>query len=105
MSLAEIAAAWSQVTFVDRIFIFGFVPLTVGLFWLATRARWQLMPAIILILASLSFYVSWSVKFLLILLLSMIFNFCGRAWIPECPESDWTGAARPTDHPRLRSNY
>jgi alginate O-acetyltransferase complex protein AlgI len=85
---ADIAGAWSQVTFVDRIFIFGFVPLTVGLFWLATRARWQLMPAIILILASLSFYVSWSVKFLLILLLSMIFNFCGRAWMTSRNEKE-----------------
>jgi alginate O-acetyltransferase complex protein AlgI len=88
MSPADIAGIWSQVTFVDRIFIFGFVPLTVGLFWLGTQARWQLMPAIILILASLSFYVSWSVKFLLILLLSMIFNFCARAWMTSRDEKE-----------------
>jgi hypothetical protein len=85
MSSADV---WSQVTFVDRIFMFGFVPLAVGLFWLATRARWQPMPAIIVIFTSLSFYVSWSVKFLLILLLSMIFNFYGRAWMTSCDEKE-----------------
>ena len=88
ISSTDIIWAWSQVTFVDRIFIFVFVPLTVALFWLATRTRWQTLPAIILIFASLSFYASWSVKFLLILLLSMSFNFSGRAWMTSRSEKE-----------------
>ena len=74
MSLADVASGWSHVTFVDRIFIFGFVPPAVGLFWLAIRTRLQRLPALVLIFASLIFYASWSAKFLLILLLSMAFN-------------------------------
>ena len=84
MSLTDVAKAWSQVTFVDRIFIFGFVPLVVALYWLANRTRWQPLPALVLIFASLIFYASWSAKFLIILLLSMAFNFSGRAWMASC---------------------
>jgi alginate O-acetyltransferase complex protein AlgI len=88
MSLADVASVWSHVTFVDRIFIFGFVPPAVGLFWLAIRTRLQRLPALVLIFVSLIFYASWSAKFLLILLLSMAFNFSGRAWMASCNEKE-----------------
>jgi alginate O-acetyltransferase complex protein AlgI len=81
-------SGWSQVTFVDRIFIFGFVPLAFALFWLSTKTRWQLLPAIILISASLIFYASWSMKFLLILFLSMGLNFGGRTWMTSCNKQE-----------------
>jgi alginate O-acetyltransferase complex protein AlgI len=77
----DVAPVWSTVTFIDRIFIFGFVPATVVAFYLATRSRWQLLPVAVLICASLIFYATWSAKFLLLLLLSMGFNFSGRAWM------------------------
>jgi hypothetical protein len=61
LSFVDVASAWFQVTFVDRIFIFGFVPPAVALFWLATRTQRQPLPALALISASLIFYASWLV--------------------------------------------
>jgi hypothetical protein len=43
--------AWSHVTFVDRIFIFGFLPAAVLTFWLATRSSKGLLPPAVLIAA------------------------------------------------------
>src|SRR5262249_34121899 len=85
---ADVASYWSSVTFVDRAFIFGFVPAALIAFYLATKSRWQLLPGAVLISASLIFYVSWSAKFLLILLLSMGFNFFGRAWMASRDEKE-----------------
>jgi alginate O-acetyltransferase complex protein AlgI len=73
-----VLGSWSHVTFVDRIFIFGFLPVTVFAFWLATRSANGLLPPAVLIGASLTFYASWGVTFLTILSLSMAFNYLTR---------------------------
>src|SRR5271165_883306 len=86
--MTELFDSWSHVTFVDRIFICGFIPLVLLAFHLATRSRWELLPAAVLILASLMFYVSWGWSILLILLVSMGSNYWGRHVMLSLPEKD-----------------
>ena len=79
--MLEQLQTWSHVTFVDRVFIFGFVPLALLAFGLAIRGRRNEWPALVLIIASLTFYASWGVNFLLILSMSMLLNYCARQFM------------------------
>nr|MDQ2994612.1 MBOAT family protein [Pseudomonadota bacterium] len=56
-------------------FIFAFFPLTLLLFYLANRYVGKMGAVWVLLGASLTFYVHWSVKHLFLLLGSVLFNF------------------------------
>jgi alginate O-acetyltransferase complex protein AlgI len=75
---AEIYTSWLQVTFVDRVFIFAFVPATMSLVWLATKTRPLWLAPLTLAICSLIFYASWGPWPLTILIASMSLNYAGR---------------------------
>lgn len=74
--MTELLSDWSRVTFVDRVFIFGFIPATLTLFCLAILSRRPSLPALVLIVASLVFYASWGLKYFAVLTVSLTANFC-----------------------------
>lgn len=71
-------------------FLFLFLPVTLLGFYLLGRSS-QKGAAVWLLLASLFFYCSWDVRFLPILLLSMVSNFCACRRIIAVPQSGKKG--------------
>ncbi|MDH5612954.1 MAG: MBOAT family protein [Gammaproteobacteria bacterium] len=61
--------------FNSYIYIFLFLPITFGLYFLLIRGRRIVSAKLALVLASLFFYSWWSVNYLPILLFSLVFNF------------------------------
>jgi alginate O-acetyltransferase complex protein AlgI len=69
---------WKNVSFVDPIFLGLFVPAVMFAFYVAVSRCLQPLVPILLIASSLTFYVSWGLKFFLILIASMLANFSAR---------------------------
>lgn len=56
-------------------FIFGFLPITLTLYFLLARSKFTGISTSVLIVASLFFYWVWKPAYILILLASIVFNF------------------------------
>jgi alginate O-acetyltransferase complex protein AlgI len=56
-------------------FILGFLPITLGIFFLITKLRLIKLSIVWLLLASLGFYCYWSINALFLLLFSIAFNY------------------------------
>jgi alginate O-acetyltransferase complex protein AlgI len=72
------AAVWTRVTFVDPAFLCVFIPAVVLGFAILSRAGSRSAVVVLLIAASLTFYLSWGVRFFAIFLASMLCNFIAR---------------------------
>ncbi len=92
--MSEIAQYWHQVTFVDRVFIFAFVPIAVVLFHCATRLHRNTLSAVVLVAVSLVFYASWGTRFFAILLTSMMLNYGARRIMVALPAESRAARAR-----------
>ena len=84
-------AFWSSVTFVDPIFLCFFVPFVVLGFVVLTRVARRSFVLAFLVAASLFFYSSWGLTFLVIFSLSMSCNFSGRQLMLYFEESKQSG--------------
>lgn len=72
--------------FNSYVFIFLFLPITLLGFWLASRTRWTALGIWWLSFASLLFYGYWEPRYVVLLLLSIAFNFTlGRLLAAERP--------------------
>jgi D-alanyl-lipoteichoic acid acyltransferase DltB (MBOAT superfamily) len=75
---ADLAAALSQLTFVEPLYLFGFVPLAVLGYVLALRWGGSRAGVWWLIAVSLAFYATWGARYLLVLLASLAVNTAMR---------------------------
>ena len=62
-------------------FIFLFLPMTIAVYYCCAKMRMQKCATTTLLMASLVFYVYWDIKYLLLLLFSIIFNYLLSRWI------------------------
>lgn len=66
-------------------FIFLFLPITIITFFLAAKFRYTKFSIGFLVVASLFFYAYWDIRYLPLLLVSILFNyFCGKAILKFC---------------------
>ena len=72
--------------FNSHIFIFIFLPLVVGIFFMLGRAS-HIWAAAWLSIASLFFYAWWNPKYVLLLVASILFNFVFASAISRSPLS------------------
>jgi len=75
--------------FVEPFFLFAFLPLVLGAFYLAGYATGRMAALLVLLLASLAFYSGFGAGFFLLLLTSTAINFLVGACLCKMPDSRW----------------
>lgn len=70
-------------------FIFLFLPATIGIYFFLAKLKFLQLATMSLIGASLIFYLYWGIKYLPLLLISILFNYCVGLRIEATRKRSW----------------